>query len=186
MAAVMSPAFHSFWGKISEKSQSFSANTDDRYLDSTEYCLAHYDEKICFPLSCRQHNIQNKDMWELLWKTNSFYFTQHRVNCLYILFKCRFVGKIVATGRQLFDYVKTALYDSQRIGGMDPLPSHAKKGILRKKYRSIFELIRDLGWRNQFKPVDKLWHRKLEHFQQNLFEFELITFVNQCADAYGI
>ena len=70
---------------------------------------------------------------ELLKKLDKFCFTYQHVDCLYILFKYRFSGKVIAKSGQVFDNVQRTVDFNQRNKGVERMQSIAKKRLLRKK-----------------------------------------------------
>ena len=74
---------------------------------------------MCFLPNCRYHKILTGNIKELLQKLN-------------------FGGKIVLKNGQLFDYLQRAVHFNQQIRGVDRMPSIAKKGLLRRKYKKHF------------------------------------------------
>ena len=57
MAAVMLQVIPSFYTNYSKNSLFTSANTCEKFIVSTEYCIAHHDDKMCFLPNCRYHII---------------------------------------------------------------------------------------------------------------------------------
>ena len=48
MSVNMLQTFPSFYRKISERGLFISANTYEKYIVCTDYCIAHHDDKTCF------------------------------------------------------------------------------------------------------------------------------------------
>ena len=138
MAVIMLQTIHSFYAKISEKSLIFSAKTYEKYIVCKDYCIAHHDDKTCSLPCCKCHNILLGEIEEMLHKLDTFCFTYQHVDCLYTLFKYRFNGNIVAKGGNVFDNVQRAVSFNQRNGGMDKLPSIARKRLSKKKFKEHF------------------------------------------------
>ena len=75
MAAVMLPAFPSFYTKnIHKNNLLISANTYENYIVSREYCIARHDDKMCFLPTCRYQIILIGNIGELLQKLDAFCF----------------------------------------------------------------------------------------------------------------
>ena len=115
MAAVMLQVIPSFDTNYSKNSLFFSANTYEKYISSTEYCIARHNDKMCFLVKCRYHIIPIGNIKDLLQKLDAFCFNYQHVDCLYTLFKCRFSGKmlsrvdnsLIICGEQLISTSKT-------------------------------------------------------------------------------
>ena len=138
MAAKMLQSISSFYTKISEKSIFISASSYEKYIVCTDYCIAHHDDKTCFLPSCKYHVLLLGNVEELLKKLDSFCFAYQHVDCLYVLFKYGFSGKVIAKSGQVFDNVQRAVDFNQRNKGVDRMPSFAKKEDLAEKVRKAF------------------------------------------------
>ena len=130
MTAIMLQTNPSFYTKISEKDLFLSANTYEKYIVCTVYCIAHHDDKTCFLPACKYHNLPLGNVEELLKKLDTFCFTYQHVHCLYTLFKYRFSGKVFANSGQVFDNVQRAVNFNHRNKEVDRM--HCKKEFLRK------------------------------------------------------
>ena len=95
MAAVMLQVIPRFYTNYSKNRLFISPNTYEKYIVSKEYCIARYDDKMCFLHSCRYHIILVGNIKELLQKLDAFCFNYQHVDCLYTLFKYRFSDKVV-------------------------------------------------------------------------------------------
>ena len=131
----MLQTIHSYYAKIPEKSLFISANLYKKYIVCTDYCIAHHDNKTCFLPACNYHNILHGNVEELLKKLDTLCFTYQHVDCLYIMFKFRFCGKVTAKKGKVFDNVQRAVDFNHRNKGVDRTMSIAKKRLLRKKFR---------------------------------------------------
>ena len=105
------------------------------FFVSKEYCFARRDDKMCFLLQCRFHIVLIGNIKELLQKLYAFCFNYQHVDCLYTLFKYRFIGKIVIKSGQVFDNLQRAVHFKQQNRGVQRMPSIGKKRLLRKKYK---------------------------------------------------
>ena len=85
-----------FLNNLFKKQPLISGNTDEKHIVYDEYCIARRDDKRCFLPNCRYHIILIGNNKELLQKLDAFCFNYQHVDCLYTLFKYRFIGKIVA------------------------------------------------------------------------------------------
>ena len=137
MEAVMLQVIPSFYTNYSKNSLFISANTNEKYIASKEYCFARHDDKLCFLLNCRYHIILIGNIKELLQKLDAFCFNYQLVYCLYTLFKYRFSGKIVLKSEHFFDSLQRAVHFNQQNRGVERMPSMAKKRLLRKKYKNV-------------------------------------------------
>ena len=135
MAAIMLQSILSFYTKFSEKSLFISAKTYEKYIVWKDYCIAHQEDKTCFLASCKYHIILLGNVEKLLKKLDTFCFTCQHVDCMYILFKYRLSGKVIAKSGQVFDNLQRAVEFNQRNKGVDGISSIAKKRLLRKKYK---------------------------------------------------
>ena len=134
MAAVLLQVIPSFDTNYSKNSLFISANTYEKYNVSKEYCVACHDDKICFLPNCRYHNFLIGNNKEMLQKLDAYCFNYHHVDCLYTLFKYRFIDKVVLKSGQLFNILQRAVHFNQQNRGLDRLRSIAKKGLLRKNF----------------------------------------------------
>ena len=137
MAAVMLQVIPSFYTSFSKNSLYISANTYEKFFVSKKDCIACHDDKMCFLPNCRYHIILIGNIKELLQKLYAFCFNYQHVDCLYTLFKYRFIGKIVIKSGQVFDNLQRAVHFNQQNRGVQRMPSIAKKRLLRKKYKNI-------------------------------------------------
>ena len=135
MTAIMLQTIPSFYAKISEKSPFISATSFEKYIVCKDYCIAHHNEKTCFSPMCNYQIVLLGNVQELLKKLDTFCFTYQHVDCLYTHFKYRFSGKVIAKSGQVSENVQRAVDFNHRIKGADRMPSIAKKGLLRKKYK---------------------------------------------------
>ena len=62
---------------------------------------------------------------------DAFCFIYKQVDGLYTLFKYRFIWKIVARSRQVFDFEQKALYFNERNRRVEKKPGTAQKILLR-------------------------------------------------------
>ena len=138
MAAIMLQSIPSFYARISEKSRFFSATTYENYIACKDYCIAHHNEKTCFLPACENHIVILGNVRGLLKKLDTFCFTYQHVNCLYTLFKYRFIGKVIAKKGQGFDNVQRAVDFNHRNKGVDRMLSIAKKRLFEEKVQKTF------------------------------------------------
>ena len=134
----MLQTFPSFYSKISGKSLFISANTYEKHIVCTDYCIAYHDDKTCCLPACKNHKILLGNIEELLKKLDTFCFTYQHVDCLYTVFNYRFSGKVIAKSGQVFDNVQRAVDFNQRNKGVDRMPSISKSGSQRKSTISIY------------------------------------------------
>ena len=128
----------SFYRKFSEKKLFVSANTFEKYIVYTDYCIVHYGDKTYFVPACNYHIILLGNGEELLKKLNTFRFTCQHVDCLYTMFEYRFSGKVIAKSGKVFDNVQRAVDFNRRNKGVGRMPGIAQKRLLRKKYKKAF------------------------------------------------
>ena len=138
MEAIMLHTIPSFYAKISEKSLFISAKAYEKSIVCKDYCIAHHDDKTCFLLACKHHNILLGNVEELRKNLDTFCFTYQHVDCLYTLFKYRFSGNVFAKSGQVFDNVQRAVDFNQRNKGVGRMPSIAKIFSCGKKTKSIW------------------------------------------------
>ena len=127
MAAIMLQTIPSFYTKTSETSLFIPANTYEKYIVCTDYCIAHHDDKTCFLPACRYHITLLGNVEELLKKLDTFFFTYQHADCLFTLFKYRFSGNVIAKSGQVFDNVQRAVDFNHRNKGADRMPTNAKR-----------------------------------------------------------
>ena len=118
MTAVILQVSPSFYENYSKNSLFNSANTYEKFIVCKEYCSAHYDNKICFPLNCRYYIILIGNIKDFLQKLFAFCFNYQHVDCLYTLFKYRFNGKTVIKSGKLFDDLRRAVHFNQQNRGV--------------------------------------------------------------------
>ena len=100
MAAVRLQVVPSFSTIYSKSSLFFSVNTYAKNSVTKKYCNARHDDKVRFLPNCRYHNILIGNIKELLQKLDAFCSNYQLVDCLYTLFKYRFIGEIVIKSGQ--------------------------------------------------------------------------------------
>ena len=183
MAAIMLQTIPSFYTKFSEKSLFISANTYEKYFVCKYYCIAHHDDKTCFLPFCKNHILLLGNVQELLKKLETFCFTYHYVDCLYTLFKYRFSGKVVAKSGQVFDNVQRAVDFNHRNKGVDRMPSIAKKGLLRKKYKKY--LFSSFQKTKSTQTGGSVFAERIEKVKKTKFELHSIKIVDCFLDGHG-
>ena len=137
MAAVMLQVIPSFYRNYSRTSLFISAQTYEKYIVTKEYCIARHDDKKCFLPKCRYHIMLIGNIRELLQKLDAFCFNYQHVDCLYTIFKYRFIGKTVINSGQVFDNLQRAVQFNQQNRVVERMPSIAKKKLLRKITKTI-------------------------------------------------
>ena len=191
MAAIMLQTIPNFYTKNSEKSLFISANTYEKNIVCTDYCIAHHDDKTCPLPACKYHIILLGNVEELLQKLDTFSFTHKhvdcltykQVNCLYTLFKYRFSGKVIAKSGQVFDNVQRAVDFNHRNKGVDRMPSIAKKRPLRKKFRE--HLFSSFENTKTTQTSGSVFAERMEKVKKTKFELELIKIVDCFLDGHG-
>ena len=184
MAAVMLQANPSFFAECSEKCLFISSNTYKNYIVCNDYCVAFHNDKTCFVSNCKFHIILLGNVEEeLLKKLDSFCVTYQHVDCLYTLFKYQFRGKNFAKIGQVFDDVQRAVDFNQRNKGIDRMPSIAKKGILRKKYKK--HLFSSFQKTKTTQISGSVFAERIEKVKKTEFELDLIKIVDCFLDGHG-
>ena len=173
----------SFYTKISEKSLFISASTYEKYIVCKDYCIAHHDDKTCFLPSCKYHIILLGNVEELLKKLDTLCFTYQQVDCLYILFKYRFSGKVIAKSGRTFDTAQRAVDFNQRNKGVDRMPSFAKKRLLRKKYKKHF--FSSFQKTKTTQTSGSVFAERIEKVKKTKFELDLIKIVDCFLNGHG-
>ena len=110
MAAVMLQVIPSFYTNYLKNSLFISANTYEKFIVSKKYCFARHDDKMCFLPNCSYHIILIGNIKELLQKLDAFLFNYQHVECMYTVFKYRFIGKSVIKSGQVFDNLRRAVH----------------------------------------------------------------------------
>ena len=183
MAAIMLQSIPSFYAKISEKSLFISATTYEKYIVCKDYCIAHHNEKTCFLPACKYHVVLLGNVQELLKKLDTFCFTYQHVDCLYTLFKYRFSGKVIAKSGQVIDNVQRAVDFNHRNKGVDRMPSIAKKGLLRKKYKK--HLFSSFQKTKSTQTSSSVFAEGIEKVKKTKFELDLIKIRDCFLDGHG-
>ena len=183
MAAVMLQVIPSFFATYSQTSLFISAQTYEKYIVSKEYCIARHVDKMCFLAKGRYHIMLIGNIKELLLKLDAFCFNYQHVDCLYTIFKYRFIGQTVIKSGQVFDNLQRAVRFNQQNRGVERMPSIAKKRLLRKKYKkhllSSFQKTKSTqtsGWE---------FADRIEQVKKTNFELELIKIVDYFLDGHG-
>ena len=114
MAAVMLQVIPSFYTNYSKTTLFNSAQTYEKQILSKEYCIARHDDKMCFLPKGRYHIVLIGNIEELLQKLDAFCFNYPHVDCLYTIFRYRFIGKIVIKSGQVFDNFQRAVHFNQQ------------------------------------------------------------------------
>ena len=126
----------SFYTNCSKNSLFISANTYEKFVVSKEYCIARHDDKMCFLPNCRYHLILKGNIKDLQ-KLDAFCFNHQQVDCLYTLFKYRFLGKIVIRNGQAFDNLQRAVHFNQQTEKWRECPASRKRGSWGKSTKNI-------------------------------------------------
>ena len=183
MAAVMLQVTPRFYTNYSKDSLFISAPTNEIYIVSKEYCIAHHDDKMCLLPNCRYHIILIGNIKDLLQKLDAFCFIYQHVDCLCTLFKYRFSGKNVVKRGQLFDKLQRTVHFNQENRGVDRMPSIAKRRLLRKKYKKHL-FISFLNSKST-QTSGSVFADRIEHVKKTKFELELMKIVDCFLDGLG-
>ena len=183
MAAIMLQTIPSFYTKFSEGSLLISTNTYEKYIVCKDYCFAHHDDKTCFLPACKYHIVLLGNVQELLKKLDTFCFTYQHVDCLYTLFKYRFIGKVIAKSGQVFDKVQRAVDFNQRNKGVGRMPSIAKKRLLRKKCKK--HLFSSFQKTKSTQTGGSVFAERIEKVKKTKFELDLIKNADCFLDGHG-
>ena len=183
MAAIMLQTIPRFYRKMSEKSLFVSAMTYEKYIVCKDYCIAHQNEKTCFLPTCKYHIVLLGNVQVLLKKLDTFCFTYQNVDCLYTLFKYRFIGKVFAESGQVFENVQRTVDFNHRNKGVDRMPSIAKKRLLRKKYEK--HLFSSLQKTKTMQTSASVFAERIEKVKKTKFELELLKSVDCFLDSHG-
>ena len=166
----------SFYTKNAEINLFISANTHEKYIVCTDYCIAHHDDKTCFLPVCNSHIIPIGNVEELLETLDTCCFTYQHVDCLYTLFKNRFSEKVIVKSGQVFDNVQRALDFNHRKEGVDRMPSIAKKRLLRKKFeKHLFIFFQET---KTTQTSGSVLAERIEKVKKTKFELELKKIVD--------
>ena len=138
MAASILRTTPSFYAKVLERGLFNSANTYEKHIVCKDYFIANHDEKTCLLPACKYHNILLGEIEELLHKLDTLCFAYQHVDCLYTLFKYRFIGKNIAKSGNVFENVQRAISFNQKNRGVEKIQSFAKKRLVRKKIKQLF------------------------------------------------
>ena len=183
MVAVLLQVIPSFFTNYSKDSLFISANTYEKFIVSTEHCIARHDDKMCFLPNCKHHIILIGNIKELLQKLDAFCFNYQHVDCLYTLFKYSFIGKIVIKSGQVFDNLQRAVHFNQQNRGVERMPSIAKKRLLRKKFEK--HLLSSFQQTKSTQTSGSVFAEKTEQVKTTKFETELIKIVECFPDGHG-
>ena len=183
MAAIMLQSIPSFYAKILDKSLVLSATTFEKYIVCKDYCIAQHNEKTCFLPVCKYHIVLLGNVQELLKKLDTFCFTYQHVDCLYTLFKYRFIGKVIAKSGKVFDNVQRAVDFNHRNQGVDRMPNIAKKRLLRKKYKK--HLFSSLQKTKTTQTSGSVFAERIEKVKKAKFVLDLIKIVDCFIDGHG-
>ena len=108
---------------------------------------------------------------ELLQKLEILCFTYQHVDCVHMLLRYRFIGKIVVKSSQVFYNVQRVVSFNQRDRGVDRLTSIVKKP-LKKKYRN--HLLSSFQKRKSTQTREKISAERIEQVKNTNSELELI------------
>ena len=183
MAAVMLQVIPSFYTNDSKNSLFISAVTYEKFILSKKYCIARHDDKMCFLPNCRYHIILIGNIKELLQKLDAFCSNYQHVDCLYTLFKYRFIGKNVIKSGQVFDNLQRVVHLNQQNRGVERMPSVARKRLLRKKYKE--HLLTSFQKTKSTQTSGSVVADRSEQVKKTKFELELIKIVDWFLDGHG-
>ena len=122
----------SFYANFSKNSFLISSNTYEMDILSKKYCIAHHDAEMCFLSKCRYQFFLLDNVEEFVQELDFLCSTHQHGDCLYELFKYRFIGKIVIKTAQVFDNVQRAVYFPQRTEDWTECPALRKWDFWKK------------------------------------------------------
>ena len=183
MAFVIIQVIPSFYTVFSKNSLYISANTNEKFIVSKEYCIARHDDKMCFLPNCRYHIILIGNTKDWLQKLDAFCFNYQHVDCLYTFFRYRFSGKIFVRNGHFFDNSQRAVLFNQQNRGVERMPSIAKKRLLRKKYKK--HLLSSLQKTKSTHTSGSVFANRIEQVKTTEFQLELIKNVDCFLDGHG-
>ena len=120
---------------------------------------------------------------KLLQKLDAFFFNYQHVDCLYTLFKYRFIGKTVIKSGQAFDNLQRAVLFNQQNRGVERMPSIPKKRLLRKKYKK--HLLSSFQKTKSTQTSGSVFADRIEQVKKTKFELKLIKIVDCFLDGHG-
>ena len=173
----------SFYTNYSNNSLFISANTYEKFIVTKEYCIARHDDKMCFLPNCRYHITLIGNTKELLQKSDAFCFNHQHVDCLYTLFKYRFIGKIVIKSGQVFDNLQRAVRFNQQNRRVERIPSIAKNRLLRKNCKKL--LLSPFQKTKSTQTSGLVFADRIEQVKKTKSELELIKNVDCFLDGHG-
>ena len=138
---------------------------------------------MCFLPNCRYHIILIGNIKKLLQKLDAFCFNYQNVDCLYTLFKYRFIDKIVIKSGQVFDNLQRTVQSNQQSRGVDRMPSIAKKRLLRKKYKK--HLLSSFQKAKSMQTRGSDFADRIEQVKKTKFELQLIKNADCFLDGHG-
>ena len=119
----------------------------------------------------------------LLQNLDAFCFNYQHVDCLYTIFKYRFIGKNVIKSGQVFDKLQSAVHFNQQNRGVERMPSIAKKRLLRKKYKK--HLLSSFQKTKLTQINGSVFADRIEQVKKTKIELELIKIVDCFLDGRG-
>ena len=133
----------------------------------------------------RSHSILIGNIKQLLQKLHAFCSNYQHVDCQYTFFKYRLSGKIVVKSGQLFDDLQTAVRFNQQNRGLDRMPSIAKKGLLRKRYKYQKHLLSSFRKAKSTQTSASVFADRIEQVKKTKIELELIETLDCFLDGHG-
>ena len=182
MAVVMLQVTPTFYTDYSKSSLFISANTYEKFIVSKEYFIAFHDDKMCFLPNCRYHIDLIGNIKELLQKLDAFCFNYQHVDCLYTLLN-RLIAKIAIKSGEVFENLQRTVHFNQQNGGVERMPSIAKKKLLRKKYKK--HLLSSIQKTKSTQISGSVFADRIEKLKKTNFELKMIKSVDCFLDGHG-
>ena len=175
MAAVMLEVIPSFFRGYS-KATSLFLQTDMKNTIRVK-------NTVLLATMTRFHVLLIGNIKELLQKLDAFCFIYQHVDCLYALLKYHSSGKFIVESGQLFNNLQRAVHFNQHNRRVDRMPSIAKKGFLRKKYKK--HLLSSFQKTKSTQTSGSVFADRIEQGKKTKFELELLRIVDCFLDGHG-
>ena len=105
------------------------------------------------------------------------------MDCLYIVFKYRFRGKVIAKSGQVFDNVQQAVDFNHRKKGSRHNVEHCKKKTLEEKYKK--HLFSSFQKTKTTQTSGSVFAKRIQKVEKTKFVFQPIKIVDYFLDSHG-
>ena len=185
MAAAMCQALPSFYSDYNSKSLFISVSNEfyEKYIVTQNFCVSTHDF-FCSLGNCKFNIILNGTSFsQILQRLDKYQCIYQEIDCLYTLYKHRFVSSIVTSSGEVFNQLSCGVQHMLRWKGAKKTPSVSRKRLIRKKFKKHY-----LSSEQKLASTQTLGSAFLDRIrkiQNSKYEFDLFKVFDCLIDGYG-